>query len=129
LFEFANIYSIEDVVPGLIVPGIVTNITRFGAFVDIGVKQDGLVHISEISHTYISDPNEALKLNQQVTVKVMEVDIARKRISLSIKQASEAPVRTERTPKFKQPNKEKKEEVKPTSMSDALSMLKNKFGK
>src|SRR5690606_25457928 len=60
-FEFANIYSIEDVYPGMIVPGIVTNLTRFGAFVDIGVKQDGLVHVSEIAHKYISDPGEALK--------------------------------------------------------------------
>ena len=86
-FEFAAIYSIEEVHSGMILPGIVTNITRFGAFVDIGVKQDGLVHVSEISHKYIEDPSEALKLNQQVQVKVLEVDLPRKRISLSIKQA------------------------------------------
>src|SRR5205085_3035808 len=73
-FEFANIYSIEDVKTGMTVPGVVTNITRFGAFVDIGVKQDGLVHVSEIAHQYITDPNEALKLNQKVEVKVLEVD-------------------------------------------------------
>ncbi|MEJ7677184.1 MAG: S1 RNA-binding domain-containing protein [Segetibacter sp.] len=92
-FEFANIYKIEDVTVGMIVPGVVTNITRFGAFVDIGVKQDGLVHVSEIAHKYITDPNEALTLNQHVQVKVLEVDIARKRMALSIKQAQEAPVR------------------------------------
>ncbi len=86
-FSFAEIYSIEEVQPGMILPGIVTNITRFGAFVDIGVKQDGLVHVSEVAHKYISDPSEALKLNQQVQVKVLEVDKVRKRISLSIKQA------------------------------------------
>jgi uncharacterized protein len=86
-FEFAEIYSMEEVQSGMILPGIVTNITRFGAFVDIGVKQDGLVHVSEISHKYIEDPSEALKLNQQVQVKVLEVDLPRKRISLSIKQA------------------------------------------
>lgn len=86
-FEFAGIYSIQDVIVGMIVPGVVTNITRFGAFVDIGVKQDGLVHVSEIAHRYISDPVEVLKLNQQVKVKVLGVDIARKRINLSIKQA------------------------------------------
>ncbi|MFX9973393.1 S1 RNA-binding domain-containing protein, partial [Acinetobacter baumannii] len=57
-FEFANIYSIEDVKTGMIIPGIVTNLTRFGAFVDIGVKQDGLVHVSEIAHQYITDPSE-----------------------------------------------------------------------
>jgi protein Tex len=85
-FEFANIYSIEDVKIGMEVPGVVTNITRFGAFIDIGVKQDGLVHVSEISHTYISDPNEVLKLNQKVNVKILEVDTARKRIALSIKR-------------------------------------------
>jgi uncharacterized protein len=86
-FEFANIYKIDDVKVGMIVPGIVTNITRFGAFIDIGVKQDGLVHVSEIANKFITDPNEILKLNDKVQVKVTEVDIARKRIALSIKQA------------------------------------------
>jgi uncharacterized protein len=86
-FEFAAIYKIEDVKVGMIVPGMVTNITRFGAFIDIGVKQDGLVHVSEIANRYISDPNEVLKLNDKVQVKVTEVDPVRKRIALSIKQA------------------------------------------
>lgn len=127
-FEFANIFGIEDVVVGMIVPGSVTNITRFGAFVDIGVKQDGLVHVSEISHTYITDPNEALKLNQKVIVKVMEVDIARKRIALSIKQAQEAPARKDKRPNS---NTQKAKETRATgmSMNDALGMLKKKFGK
>ena len=129
-FDFANIYGIEDVSVGMVVPGVVTNITRFGAFIDIGVKQDGLVHVSEISNTYITDPAQALKLNQKVTVKVLEVDVARKRIALSIKQTQEAPARKERTlPKkdFAKPLPEKA----PTqlSMNDALSLLKNKFGK
>lgn len=127
-FEFANIYSIDDVVAGMTVPGIVTNITRFGAFVDIGVKQDGLVHVSEISHTYITDPNEALKLNQKVNVKVLEVDIPRKRILLSIKQTLEAPQRKDNRPqKFKSHNKEK--DLSNMSIGDALSQLKNKFSK
>ncbi len=129
-FEFANIYSIEDVHVGMVVPGVVTNITRFGAFVDIGVKQDGLVHVSEISHTYITDPNEALKLNQQVQVKVLEVDAARKRISLSIKQTLEAPVKVARNnhqPRTQQPRKEA--DTSNMNMNDALSMLKKKFGK
>ena len=91
-FEFADIFSIEDVHAGMIVPGQVTNLTRFGAFVDIGVKQDGLVHVSEIAQKYIADPAEVLKLNDKVMVKVTEVDIARKRIALSIKQTQEAPV-------------------------------------
>ncbi|HRQ50676.1 MAG TPA: helix-hairpin-helix domain-containing protein, partial [Agriterribacter sp.] len=65
-FEFAAIYSIEEVQAGMVLPGIVTNLTRFGAFIDIGVKQDGLVHVSEIAHKYIQDPNEVLKLNDKV---------------------------------------------------------------
>ncbi len=80
-----NIKTMEDLKPGMVVPGIVTNITNFGAFVDIGVKQDGLLHISQISNTYISDPNQVLKLQQKVMVTVTEVDISRKRISLSMK--------------------------------------------
>ncbi|WP_119079254.1 Tex family protein [Chitinophaga alhagiae] len=86
IFEYAEgIKSMEDVKPGMTLPGVVTNITAFGAFVDIGVKQDGLVHISHLSNKFISNPNEAVKLNQKVTVTVLEVDIARKRISLSMK--------------------------------------------
>ena len=130
-FEFASIYGIEDVKVGMVVPGAVTNITRFGAFVDIGVKQDGLVHVSEIAHKYITDPNELLKLGQKVTVMVTEVDVVRKRIALSIKQAQEPPIRKEKTPPpgKKEFNKLKEKEVAPLNMSDALSMLKSKFGK
>ncbi len=130
-FEFAAIYSIEDVVPGIVVPGIVTNLTRFGAFVDIGVKQDGLVHISEITHKYITDPSSVLKLNQKVMVKVTEVDVARKRIALSIKQAQEAPQGKKKPamPQQKAPAAQKTVESKPMSMDDALNMLKGKFGK
>jgi protein Tex len=133
-FEFANIYSIEDAKVGMDVPGVVTNITRFGAFIDIGVKQDGLVHVSEISHTYITDPNEVLKLNQQVKVKILEVDIARKRIALSIKQTEEAPARnsTQQRPKFngQQPqNKQPQKALAELPMNDALAALKQKFGK
>ena len=123
VFEFAQIFKIEDVIPDSIVPGVVTNLTRFGAFVDIGVKQDGLVHVSEIAHKYISDPNEVLKLNQKVQVKVLEVDVARKRIMLSIKQTQEF---NRAKPDYKnnkpQPHKE-------TSMGEALKALQGKFGK
>ncbi len=88
LFEFdKNINSIEDLKPGMILNGIVTNITAFGAFVDIGVHQDGLVHVSQLANRFVKDPNEVIKLTQAVKVKVMEVDVARKRISLSIKEA------------------------------------------
>lgn len=80
-----TIKAIEDVKPGMTVPGIVTNITNFGVFVDIGVKQDGLVHISQLSNTYVSDPNEVVKLQQKVMVTVTDVDVARKRISLTMR--------------------------------------------
>lgn len=125
-FEYANIYSIEDVTVGMIVPGIVTNLTRFGAFIDIGVKQDGLVHVSEIAHQYITDPGEALKLNDKVTVLVTEVDLPRKRIGLSIKQATApgaAPA------KKHGPKKAAPAEPKHENFSDALSHLKSKFKK
>ena len=84
-FSFGNVHKIEDLTVGMVLPGIVTNITAFGAFVDIGVKQDGLVHISQMSNRFIKNPNEAVKLRQEVEVKVMEVDAARKRITLSMK--------------------------------------------
>jgi uncharacterized protein len=90
-FRFEEtIKTMADLKQGLTVPGIVTNITAFGVFVDIGVKQDGLVHISQLSNTYVSDPNTVVKLQQKVMVTVMEVDIARKRISLSMKGAPAA---------------------------------------
>jgi uncharacterized protein len=69
----------------MLLPGIVTNITNFGAFVDVGVKQDGLVHISQLADRFISNPNEIVKLHQHVKVKVVEVDVARRRIQLSMK--------------------------------------------
>ncbi len=85
-FRFAEgVSTMEDLKTGMKVPGIVTNITNFGAFVDVGVKQDGLVHISHLSNRYISDPNEAVKLGQKVMATVLEVDTARKRIALSLK--------------------------------------------
>ncbi len=85
-FEFdKDIRSIEDLKPGMTLNGIVTNITAFGAFVDIGVHQDGLVHISQMADHYIKDPNEVVHLNQKVRVKVLQVDENRKRISLTMK--------------------------------------------
>jgi uncharacterized protein len=86
-FEFdKDIRSIEDLKPGMELNGIITNITAFGAFVDIGVHQDGLVHISQMADHYIKDPNEVVRLNQHVRVKVLDVDVNRKRISLSMKK-------------------------------------------
>ncbi|MGE5427417.1 MAG: Tex family protein [Methylococcaceae bacterium] len=87
VFEFdPNIYKMEDIQVGMVLPGIVTNITKFGAFVDVGVKQDGLIHVSQMADRFISDPNEIVKLHQYVRVKVIELDLPRKRIQLSLKQ-------------------------------------------
>jgi len=80
-----NVQSIEQVTPGMILPGVVTNVTAFGAFVDLGVHQDGLVHISQLANRFVSDPNTVVQVNQQVKVTVLEVDIPRKRIGLSMK--------------------------------------------
>jgi protein Tex len=90
IFEFSpDVFTIEDLRQGMVLPGIVTNITKFGAFVDIGVKQDGLVHVSQLADRYVSDPHEVVRLNQTVRVRVLDVDVARRRIQLSIKEAGE----------------------------------------
>ena len=85
-FSFSDtVHELGDLEAGMILPGIVTNVTAFGAFVDIGVHQDGLVHISQLSDSFVSDPSAVVKVHQKVTVRVLEVDIPRKRISLSMK--------------------------------------------
>lgn len=91
-FRFAEgIAKIEDVKPGMTLPGIVTNVAAFGAFVDIGVHQDGLVHVSELADRFVKDPNEVVKVHQKVTVRVLDVDHGRKRIALSMKQHAGRP--------------------------------------
>jgi uncharacterized protein len=84
--EFADgIEKIEDLQAGMTLPGVVTNVTAFGAFVDIGVHQDGLVHVSQLSNRFVKDPRKVVKINQPVSVTVLEVDLERKRIALSMK--------------------------------------------
>lgn len=86
-FEFdPNVHTPDDLIEGMLLPGIVTNITKFGAFVDVGVHQDGLVHISQLANRYVSDPSEVVHLHQHVQVKVLEVDRKRGRISLTMKK-------------------------------------------
>ena len=141
-FRFEEtIKTVEDLKPGITVPGIVTNITNFGVFVDIGVKQDGLVHISQLSNTFVSDPNSVVKLQQKVMVTVLEVDIARKRISLSMKGApvkrpaeKKAPVKgpeekgvSSRGRNEKTPAKPKAQEEKEEDFQAKLMALKKKF--
>lgn len=127
-FRFAEgVSTMEDLKPGMRIPGIVTNITNFGAFVDIGVKQDGLVHISHLSNRYISDPNEAVKLTQKVMVTVLEVDPARKRISLSMKDGADQ----SSSKGGRQENRSPKQGNKPAAPANPfqakLAELKKKF--
>jgi uncharacterized protein len=86
VFSFREgVNTLQDLEPGMKLPGVVTNVTAFGAFVDIGVHQDGLVHISQLADQFVRDPNEEVKVQQKVMVTVVEVDIPRKRIGLSMK--------------------------------------------
>ncbi len=118
IFEFAkDVGKLEDLKPGMKLPGIVTNITNFGAFVDIGVHQDGLVHVSEIKDGYVKNPADILKVAQKVTVKVLEVDMVRKRIQLSLRLGTDKPVQ-------KKPKKITKDEA-----DKKLKMLMEKFKK
>uniref|UniRef100_UPI003217E4B0 Tex family protein n=1 Tax=uncultured Draconibacterium sp. TaxID=1573823 RepID=UPI003217E4B0 len=90
VFEFADgIFSINDLEVGMLLPGIVNNITKFGAFVDVGIKESGLIHVSEMADRFISDPNEIVKLHEHIKVRIKEVDIPRKRIQLSLKVISQ----------------------------------------
>jgi uncharacterized protein len=91
-FAFAEgVKTLADLKPGMRLPGIVTNVTRFGAFVDVGVHQDGLVHISQLANRFVRDPSEVVKVHQKVTVRVLEVDLERKRIALSMRDDAPAP--------------------------------------
>ena len=88
IFSFSDaVHKIEDLQAGMTLPGIVTNVTNFGAFVDIGVHQDGLVHISQLADRFVKDPNEVVKVRQKVQVKVLKVDLERRRISLSMRSS------------------------------------------
>ena len=123
-FSFTEgVNAIEDLKTGMKLPGIVTNITAFGAFVDIGVHQDGLVHLSQLSNRFVKDPNEVVKVHQKVEVTVTEVDIARRRHALSMKSEERGPAQRAggRTPEKKgKPSKD-------SDMASKLAALRNKF--
>jgi uncharacterized protein len=138
IFSFTEgVNTIADLKIGMALPGIVTNVTNFGAFVDIGVHQDGLVHISHLGDKFIKDPNEAVAVQQKVKVTVVEVDVARKRIGLSMKSnpfADQVPQQQKTKPKgkpnFKPDNTSKpKPKEKELSMEEKLAMLRDKFKK
>nr|WP_177217404.1 Tex family protein [Thermoflexibacter ruber] len=131
-FSFADgVEKIEDLRVGMKLPGIVTNVTDFGAFVDIGVHQDGLVHISQMSDKYIAHPNEVLKVQQKVMVTVLEVDVARKRISLGMKGDATPKVSGKVQDKKgdSKDNKRKGKEVEEEDMQAKLQKLKALFAK
>ncbi|MBL7933583.1 MAG: RNA-binding transcriptional accessory protein [Bacteroidia bacterium] len=125
IFSFdENVHEIKDLREGMRLPGIVTNVTNFGAFVDVGVHQDGLVHISQLADVFVDDPNKVVKVGQQVWVNVTEVDVKRKRIALSMKGEAQS-VKSSK-PKAVA-NKEEKYD--PNDMNSALAALKSKFKK
>ena len=123
-----DVKEIADVKPGMVLEGVVTNVTKFGAFVDIGVHQDGLVHISELSNKFIKDPSEAVKTGQIVKVKVLTVDEKAKRIALSIKQLTAgAPPSPRPSGKPAARPAPKPTPPPPASMQDKLAALNNKW--
>lgn len=124
IFSFdENVHAIKDLREGMRLPGIVTNVTNFGAFVDIGVHQDGLVHISQLADEFVDDPNKVVKVGQQVWVNVTEVDAKRKRIALTMKGE------TQNVKASKSKTAVKEEQYDPNDMNSALAALKSKFKK
>jgi uncharacterized protein len=116
-----SVREFSDVQAGMVLEGVVTNVTKFGAFVDIGVHQDGLVHISELSNRFIKDPSEAVKAGQIVKVKVLSADVKTKRIALSIKALMEP------TQKNQRPNKPSQQVAPQPSLNEKLAVLSTKW--
>lgn len=117
IFEFAEgVHKVSDLTPGMKLPGIVTNVTAFGAFVDVGVHQDGLVHISQMANRFVKDPSEIVKVQQEIVVTVLEVDLERNRISLSMKGAVD---KAEAVQKKKQPRNRKPKSPRPAQKKSA----------
>ncbi|GAB4139291.1 MAG: Tex family protein [Bacteroidia bacterium] len=134
-FKFQEgVNEIEDLREGMRLPGIVTNVTNFGAFVDIGVHQDGLVHISQLADSFVDDPNKVVKVHQQVMVTVVEVDVKRRRIALSMKGEKTSSAKQEQNkPKvsvkgFSSAPPDKKAKNSGNDWQDQLAALKGKFG-
>lgn len=133
VFQFQDgVNSMADLKVGMKLPGVVTNITAFGAFVDIGVHQDGLVHLSHLADRFVKDPNEVVSVSQKVQVTVMEVDIPRKRIGLSMKSdpfAERGRDSKSRTAEGRSAQKSLRNEEPQGTMAEKLAALKGKFGK
>jgi uncharacterized protein len=125
VFSFSDeVQKIDDLRPGMRLPGIITNVTAFGAFVDVGVHQDGLVHVSQLADRFVKNPRDVVKAQQQVTVTVLEVDLDRKRISLSMKtDPGKSAKRTKREPKHERNRKvkQKKQEKGPAPFNNPFT--------
>ena len=119
-----HVNQITDVRPGMILPGVVTNVTAFGAFVDIGVHQDGLVHISEMADAFVKDPTDVVSVQQRVSVTVLEVDLERNRIALSMKTAS---ARVKISSEDKKPHRPKRDKRKPAAEKQQNRQFHNPF--
>jgi uncharacterized protein len=130
-----GVEDIKQLEPGMLLDGVVTNVANFGAFVDIGVHQDGLVHVSALANRYVRDPREVVKAGDHVKVKVLEVDVKRGRISLTMRLADEAPRVSERasdaargTGKYRERSGERHEERRApppaTTMAQAFAKLR-----
>ncbi len=126
-----GIKEISDLKVGMELEGIITNVANFGAFVDIGVHQDGLIHVSQMSDRFVSDPNQIVKVGQVVKVRVLEVNVALKRISLSMKSGdrSEKAVPTKNQPALKQAEQKRSEQKQTPQKSVSLDDLKSRFGR
>ncbi|MGD8916409.1 MAG: Tex family protein [Syntrophobacterales bacterium] len=123
-FAFSGeVQKIDDLRPGMRLPGIITNVTAFGAFVDVGVHQDGLVHVSQLADRFVKDPRDVVKAQQQVTVTVLEVDLERRRISLSMKTNPDKSARGVKG----EPKRERKSKVKRTKQGRAPDPFNNPF--
>jgi uncharacterized protein len=118
-----DVREIADLKPGMVLEGVVTNVTNFGAFVDVGVHQDGLVHVSELSNRYVKDPNDAVKVGQIVKVQVLSADPKVKRIALSIK----ALLAPEQHPAGNKAQPQKPQQPKKPSMEEQLAALSARF--
>jgi uncharacterized protein len=131
-----GVREFADLQPDMVLEGVVTNVTKFGAFVDIGVHQDGLVHVSELSNRYIKDPNEAVRAGQIVTVKVLSADAATKRIALSMKALlapsgsalRPSPRSNTKSPAGKPASRSQKQAIpQPQTMEDKLAALSTRW--
>jgi uncharacterized protein len=119
-----TVKELKDVKPGMKLPGVITNVTAFGAFVDVGVHQDGLVHISQMADAFVKDPHKVVKVNQRVTVTVLEVDLERRRIALSLQrnpQGEGLPVKRSQKQEKKKQNEPKPDRAKAKSVNNPFT--------